>query len=131
MVTTAVAMRILVIEDQQRVSVLIKRGLTSERYAVDVAADGIGGLELAEAYPYDLMFRARNGLHHSRRERDMAHSSLSSRVTTFYVGILAIALLVFSAAVYFGTKTLLMRSLEQALRNSANSSVNDYVVPLN
>ena len=61
----------------------------------------------------------------------MAHSSLSSWVTTFYVGILAIALLVFSAAGYFGMKTLLMRSLEQALRNSANSSVSDYLVPLN
>jgi hypothetical protein len=104
MVTTAVAMRILVIEDQQKVSALIKRGLTSERYAVDVAADGIEGLE--------------------------PHSSHSSRVTTFYVGILAIALLVFSAAAYFGVKTLLMRSLEQALSNSANSSVNDYLVPL-
>ena len=49
------SMRILVIEDEQKVSALIKRGLTSERYAVDVAADGIEGLELAEAYPYDLM----------------------------------------------------------------------------
>src|SRR5258707_299578 len=48
-------MRILVIEDEQKVSALIKRGLISERYAVDVAADGIDGLELAEAYPYDLM----------------------------------------------------------------------------
>jgi two-component system copper resistance phosphate regulon response regulator CusR len=51
----AAAMRILVVEDEQKVSALIKRGLTSERYAVDVAADGIEGLELAEAYPYDLM----------------------------------------------------------------------------
>jgi DNA-binding response OmpR family regulator len=61
MVTTAVAMRILEIEDRQKVSALIKRGPTSKRYAVDVAADGIGGLELVEAYPYDLMFRVRNG----------------------------------------------------------------------
>ena len=48
-------MRILVIEDEQKVSAFIKRGLTSERYAVDVAADGVEGLELGEAYPYDLM----------------------------------------------------------------------------
>lgn len=48
-------MRILVIEDEQKVSALIKRGLTSERYAVDIAPDGIEGLELAEVYPYDLM----------------------------------------------------------------------------
>ena len=60
----------------------------------------------------------------------MKHSSLRSRVTTFYVGMLAIALLVFSAAVYFGVKTFLTRSLERTLSNSANSIVNDYLVPL-
>ena len=48
-------MRILVIEDEQKVSALIRRGLTSERYAVDLAADGMEGLELADSYPYDLM----------------------------------------------------------------------------
>src|ERR1700727_78742 len=48
-------MRILVIEDEQKVSALIKRGLISERYAVDVAADGMEGLGLVETYPYDLM----------------------------------------------------------------------------
>jgi DNA-binding response OmpR family regulator len=48
-------MRILIIEDEQKVSALVKRGLTAERYAVDVAADGLEGLELAEAYPYDLI----------------------------------------------------------------------------
>ncbi len=52
---SAVLMRILVIEDEQKVSALIKRGLISERYAVDVAADGIEGLDLVQAYPYDLM----------------------------------------------------------------------------
>jgi DNA-binding response OmpR family regulator len=53
--TMAVIMRILVIEDEQKVSALLKRGLTSERYALDVAADGIEGLDSTEAYPYDLM----------------------------------------------------------------------------
>ncbi len=48
-------MRILIVEDEQKVSALVKRGLTAERYAVDVAADGLEGLELAEAYPYDLI----------------------------------------------------------------------------
>src|SRR3979490_858007 len=48
-------MRILVVEDEQKVSALLKRGLTSERYAVDIAADGLEALELAEAYPYDLI----------------------------------------------------------------------------
>lgn len=45
---SAIIMRILLIEDEQKVSALLKRGLTSERYAVDIAADGIEGLELAD-----------------------------------------------------------------------------------
>ncbi|MGO4211736.1 response regulator [Terriglobus sp. 2YAB30_2] len=48
-------MRILVVEDEQKVSALVQRGLTAERYAVDIASDGIEGFELTEAYPYDLI----------------------------------------------------------------------------
>ncbi len=48
-------MRILLIEDEQKVSALVKRGLIAERYAVDVTADGFEGLEFAEVYPYDLI----------------------------------------------------------------------------
>ncbi len=48
-------MRILLLEDEPKVSALVKRGLTAERYAVDVMADGREGLEYAEAYPYDLI----------------------------------------------------------------------------
>ena len=53
----------------------------------------------------------------------MKRNSLRSRVTTFYVGMLAIALLVFSAAVYFGAKTFLTRSLERMLSNNAQNIV--------
>lgn len=48
-------MRLLVIEDEDKVSALVKRGLTAERYAVDVIADGRSALEYTEAYPYDLI----------------------------------------------------------------------------
>jgi two-component system copper resistance phosphate regulon response regulator CusR len=48
-------MRILIVEDEQKVSALVKRGLTAERYAVDVTADGLEGLEFARTYPYDLI----------------------------------------------------------------------------
>lgn len=61
----------------------------------------------------------------------MKRNSLRTRVTAFYVGMLAVALLVFSAAVYFGVKTYLTRSLERMLSNSARSIVSDYLVPLN
>jgi len=48
-------MRILLIEDEIKLSSFIKRGLVAERYAVDVAKDGRNGLELAETYQYDLI----------------------------------------------------------------------------
>jgi DNA-binding response OmpR family regulator len=48
-------MRILLLEDEPKVSGFVERGLTAERYAVDVVADGREGLEMAETYPYDLI----------------------------------------------------------------------------
>lgn len=48
-------MRILLVEDQKRVSNFIKKGLEEEGYAVDVASDGEAGLERALVNPYDLM----------------------------------------------------------------------------
>jgi two-component system copper resistance phosphate regulon response regulator CusR len=48
-------MRILLVEDEPKVAGFVERGLVAERYAVDVAADGREGWELAEAYPYDLI----------------------------------------------------------------------------
>jgi two-component system, OmpR family, copper resistance phosphate regulon response regulator CusR len=48
-------MRILVVEDEAKVSSFISRGLAAERYAVDVAADGPSGLDLANTYHYDLI----------------------------------------------------------------------------
>jgi len=48
-------MRILLVEDEPKVAGFVRRGLTAERYAVDVSADGKEGWELAEAYPYDLI----------------------------------------------------------------------------
>jgi|SRR5579864_6406322 len=48
-------MRILVVEDEQKLSELIARALKAERYAVDVAGEGHAGWQLAEAYDYDLI----------------------------------------------------------------------------
>ena len=48
-------MRILVIEDEQKIASFIKRGLTEQRYIVDVANDGQQGMFLAEVNPYDLI----------------------------------------------------------------------------
>ena len=48
-------MRILLVEDEKKVADIIARGLKAERYAVDVAHDGQGGWEMADAYNYDLV----------------------------------------------------------------------------
>ncbi len=48
-------MRILLVEDEMKVASFVERGLAAERYAVDVAADGKSGLELATTYQYDLI----------------------------------------------------------------------------
>src|SRR5687767_15045418 len=48
-------MRILLVEDEEKVSRFIARGLEAERFAVDAVSDGAGGLDLAVAYSYDLI----------------------------------------------------------------------------
>jgi DNA-binding response OmpR family regulator len=48
-------MRILLVEDEEKVARFVARGLKAERYAVDIAADGNAGLEFVRAYPYDLI----------------------------------------------------------------------------
>jgi len=48
-------MRILLVEDEEKVSRFVARGLTAEHFAVDVALDGQAGLDLATTYHYDLV----------------------------------------------------------------------------
>lgn len=48
-------MRILVVEDEKKVADIIERGLKAERFAVDVCHNGRAGLEMSEAYNYDLV----------------------------------------------------------------------------
>ncbi len=48
-------MRILIIEDEHRLSNVVKKGLEEEGFAVDQAFDGEEGLYLAEAESYDLI----------------------------------------------------------------------------
>ena len=48
-------MRILVVEDDKAVASFVKRGLESEQYAVDVAADGEDAQTLIEAANFDLI----------------------------------------------------------------------------
>ncbi len=46
-------MRVLVIEDSAKMASLLRRGLTEEGYAVDIAANGVDGVWLATEEPFD------------------------------------------------------------------------------
>ncbi len=46
-------MRLLVVEDEPRLAKALERGLAAEGYVVDVAADGMAGLEAARHGEYD------------------------------------------------------------------------------
>ncbi len=48
-------MRILVVEDESKVSTFIQRGLEEEGFTVDVAFDGEEGVKKAESQPFDLI----------------------------------------------------------------------------
>jgi DNA-binding response OmpR family regulator len=48
-------MRILVVEDEHKITNSIKKGLEQERYAVDVAYSGTDGYDLASVEAYDLI----------------------------------------------------------------------------
>ena len=67
-------MRILVVEDDRAMAGLLQKGLTEESHMVSVASDGRTGLEMAEAYSFDVivldwMLPRMDGLEVARRLR--------------------------------------------------------------
>ncbi|KQP45616.1 heavy metal response regulator transcription factor [Pseudorhodoferax sp. Leaf274] len=48
-------MQLLVIEDETKLALYLQKGLREEGFAVDVAHDGLSGLEAAAQHPYDLV----------------------------------------------------------------------------
>src|SRR5262252_8227967 len=69
-----IAMRVLVIEDEQKMADLIKRGLEEEGMEVEVAYDGETGLEAGKTGKHDLIILdltlpGRDGLEISRELR--------------------------------------------------------------
>jgi len=68
-------MRILVVEDEERIADAVKRGLEAEGFAVDVAGNGTDGLWLATETDYDaivldIMLPGVNGLRICKTLRD-------------------------------------------------------------
>ena len=60
-------MRVLVVEDDQKIAAFVSKGLKQAGFAVDQASDGEEGLFLATSNPYDaavidIMLPERNGL---------------------------------------------------------------------
>ena len=49
------AMKILIIEDEPKTAMFVKRGFMEEGYVVDVAVDGVEGLDLALGGAYDII----------------------------------------------------------------------------
>jgi DNA-binding response OmpR family regulator len=47
-------MRLLIVEDDRKLAEFVARGLRAERFAVDLAGDGLEGLRYLESYEYDL-----------------------------------------------------------------------------
>ena len=67
-------MKILVVEDDAKMAELLRRGLAGQGHAIDVAADGIKGLEKAQAASFDaivldVMLPGMDGLHVAKRLR--------------------------------------------------------------
>jgi len=67
-------MRILVVEDDAKMAELLRRGLVGHGHTVEVATDGIKGLEKAQSLPFDavvldIMLPGLDGLHVARRLR--------------------------------------------------------------
>lgn len=94
-------MRILLVEDEEKVARFITLGLKAERFAVDGATDGPTGLELATSTPYDLlivdlMLPGLNGTELIRRVRKQkadvpiivltARNAVADKVTNFESG---------------------------------------------
>jgi DNA-binding response OmpR family regulator len=83
--------QILVIEDEERMAELLRRGLTEEGHHVVVARNGAEGLEIAQSSPFDvivldIMLPQVNGLTVARRLRESRNRTpvlmLTARDTT-------------------------------------------------
>ncbi len=53
--TQCLIMKILLVEDDDRIAEALAEDLTEQHYVVDVASDGQAGLELVEVFTYDLL----------------------------------------------------------------------------
>jgi two-component system copper resistance phosphate regulon response regulator CusR len=94
-------MKILIIEDEAKTAKFLKRGLGEAGYVVDVASDGLDGLELAKSIDFDLIildimlpgldgWQVLTGLRHAGRNTQVlfltALDAVHERVRGFELG---------------------------------------------
>jgi len=74
--------RILIVEDEEDLAAAIARGLRREGMAVDVALDGLAGLEKASVNDYDVVVLDRNlpGLHGDEVCRRLVEARTAARI---------------------------------------------------
>jgi DNA-binding response OmpR family regulator len=97
----SLAMRILLIEDDEKVARAVSTGLQAERLAVDRVSDGLAGLDAARLVPYDLvildlMLPGLGGADVLKRLREVnshvpvliltARDAMSDKITNFEAG---------------------------------------------
>jgi two-component system copper resistance phosphate regulon response regulator CusR len=73
-------MRILIVEDEAKVANFLRKGFEAESFTVDVASDGVRGLDLALVQPYDaivldVMLPKKNGFEVIRNLREAKNST--------------------------------------------------------
>ncbi|MCX5771265.1 MAG: response regulator, partial [Candidatus Hydrogenedentes bacterium] len=75
-------MRVLIVEDEQRLADTVARGLRREGMAVDVAYDGLVAMQKAALNPYEVIVLDRNlpGKHGDDVCRELAAAQTPSRI---------------------------------------------------
>jgi len=138
-------MHILVVEDQQRLANLLKRVLSEERHAVDVAYDGNGGYDLAASDTYDLvildvMLPGMDGLQVCRQMREdgvqtpvlmlTARGAVEDRVTGLNVGADDYLVKPFAMEEFLARVNALLRRRNREIETTTELSVGDLSLDL-
>ena len=138
-------MHILVVEDERRLAVLLRRMLSEERHAVDLAFDGQSGLDLALSDTYDvvvldLMLPDVDGLEICRQMRQhaiesavlmlTARGAVEDRVNGLNVGADDYLVKPFAMAELLARVNALLRRRGRGLNNGSQLRVGDLTLDL-